>query len=701
MRRKKSEGRSPDIIVTFNFNTSSSVQSFGRFADYTNREQATEIEQNAEQVFEEHLEGEDYKKMISYMKRDSAITNSDEKRTGLFNAQSQNMSTEDLGVLKEKLSQAQLTGNNLWNGAVSFDIGFLIQTGILEYNAPLEAKIALADKNKKRLEEQDKNRTKNKEKPKNSRAIYLAKKELEGLAKQRKVNQGRLKEAVQEQMGGFLKAEGFNEDAFWWGSVHLNTKHVHVHVSLSELNNSRKRILNEYTGEKEPRGKFKIRNIERLKSKIFHTLDIDANKKQRRVNEIEVGMQREAILTSLDSPKIPKEHLLLNFYLEEAQKKLPQEGNHSFKSNRKEFREAKAYLNSFIDTYLETVAKDEFSQWKEATKKQLSEYEGSYSTNFNLEKKLLNRETVLKENLGNKILKQLKTNNFSSQSSEEISDYLSAEDYKKIVEDLKDSNIPSKELGKFKYLFKLSQAEDNEMLLKHDLSKLQHFESLESNEKLKRYHQEKLKDKIKLSQLQQIPNFKLSNGAKEELKKLEEKYITPRNLKISEATSERIEKKLEYVTQEIEVITQTKDERLLHHVYGKSSQKEIIDTLQQEKKILNIKKDIHKNNQVGERQKNRELFNELKLLYGDQLGTEKEGFSNKDFKKAPSPKNLSDVFKKYGNQSRFSLEKNQESSRGFEKLSNVLAQLDFKDISTAQAKRAKKISDEREEREKL
>lgn len=700
MRIKKSEGRSPDIIVTFNFNTSSSVQSFGRFADYTNREQATEIEQSAERAFEEHFEGEDYKKMISYMKRDSAITNSDEKRTGLFNAQSQNMSIEDLDDLKDKLSQAQLSGNNLWNGAVSFDIGFLIQTGILEYNASLEAKIALADKNKKRLEEQDKNRIKNKEKPKNSRAIYLAKKELEGLAKQRKVDQGRLKEAIQEQMGSFLKAEGFNDDAFWWGSVHLNTKHIHVHVSISELNNSRRRVLNEYTGEKEPRGKFKIRNIERLKSKIFHTLDIDANKKQRRVNEIEVGVQREAILASLEVPEIPKEYVLLNFYLEEAQKRLPQEGNLNYKSNRKEFQESKAYLNSFIDTYLETVAKEDFSQWKEASKKQLADYEERYSNNFNLENILLKRETTLRENLGNKILKQLRVNSLSTQTEEEITDYLSTEEYKKIVDDLKDSAISSKELGKFKYLLKLSQAEDDEILFKHELSKLHNFETLESNKKLKTYHQEKLEEKLKLSQLQQIPNFKLSDEARGELKKLEEKYVTPRNLKISKVTSEMIEKRMNLINQEVDVITHTKDKALLHHIYGKSSKKEIINALQQDKKILNIKKDIHKNNQEGKRQENKLLFNELKQIYGEHVGSEEQANSKNSFKKGPSFKKTPNFFGKSDTQSGFLKGNKQGNGRNFKNLSNVLAQLDFKDISTTRAKRAQKLSDDREERER-
>lgn len=527
----------------------------------------------------------------------------------------------------------------------------------------------------------------------------MAKKELEGLAKQRKVDQGRLKESIQEQMGSFLKAEGFNEDVFWWGSVHLNTKHIHVHVSISELNNSRKRVLNEYTGEKEPRGKFKIRNIERLKSKIFHTLDIDANKKQRRVNEIKVGMQREAILTSLDKPGIPKEYVLLNFYLEEAQKRLPQEGNFSFKSNRKEFREAKAYLNSFIDTYLETVAKDDFLQWKEASKKQLSDYEGSYSKNFNLGKTLLKRETVLKENLGNKILKQINKKSLSPQGEGELSDYLSTEDYKKIVDDLTDSGVSSKELGKFKYLLKVSQAEDNEILLKKDLSKLQNFETLASNVELKTYHQEQLKEKIKLSQMQQVPAFKLSAEEKVEFEKLQEKYVTPRDLKIPQATSERIENKIGQVNQEAEAITQTKDNAILLHIYGKASTKEIISELQQDIKIFNIKKEIHKNNQEGNRKENGALFKELKLLYGDQIDPTKEN-PNKSFKKASVIQQTTDDLRKSDTRFGFLKGKRQESGRNFENLSSILAQLDFKDMNTTQAKRSQKLSDDREERER-
>lgn len=80
-------------------------------------------------------------------------------------------------------------------------------------------------------------------------------------------------------MPSFLKSEGFGSEAFWWGSVHLNTKHIHLHVSVSETQNSRKRVENPLTGLSEPRGKLKVRNMNRLKSNLYHDLDIDEHKK--------------------------------------------------------------------------------------------------------------------------------------------------------------------------------------------------------------------------------------------------------------------------------------------------------------------------------------------------------------------------------------------------------------------------------------
>ena len=101
--------------------------------DYSDRESAVLIDQ-VEEAFDNHLEvSSDYEKMIGYMKRDTAIVNKDERRTGLFTEWSNNISVNEMEKLKEKLSGAQLLGNNLWNPVVSFDLAYMIRVGILEY----------------------------------------------------------------------------------------------------------------------------------------------------------------------------------------------------------------------------------------------------------------------------------------------------------------------------------------------------------------------------------------------------------------------------------------------------------------------------------------------------------------------------------------------------------------------------------------
>jgi hypothetical protein len=699
MRRKKSSNRSPDIIVTFNFNTSSSVKSFRRFAEYTNREEATKIEQQAEQSFEEHFEAEDYKKMIAYMKRDTAVINADKKRTGLFNGHSQNMTIEQMDELKDNLVQAQRAGNNLWNGAVSFDIGFLIQIGVLEYNGALEAKIAAADQNKKRLEAKDKELIKNGQSAQHAKAIYLAKKDLENLAKQRKVDQSRLKEAIQEHMGAFLKAEGFHDDAFWWGSVHLNTKHIHVHVSISELHNSRKRTLNEATGEMEPRGKLKIRAIERFKSKLYHTLEIDDKGQQhRRLKEMEVGTQREAILSHLEPAKISKNSLLLEFYLREAQERLPEEGKLSFKSNRQEFKVCKAYLNAFIDTYLETVAKQDYENWEKATKEQLSLYEGAYSKEFDLEVLVNKRKQTLRDRLGNGLLKQLKENPLPVSKNEEPIDFLSANDLKKIVDDLKDSKLPPKELGTYKYLLKISQASDDEILFKKELSALSHFETLESNKDLKVSTQEKLKEKIHLVKLTQEPRFKLTSDERELSHKLQFKYTSARSFSIAKASSENIEQKIQFIDKELEILDQTRDKALIEEVYKKDKKKVLVQ-LQKEKDILRIKGKIYQNNQTNNKKANGPLFDELRQLYGEPKAKEVRPPKHSKAK-------MRHMFHTQLNQkwSARGMKQGSSSSKAMAKnydvLSNIMANLNFKDHTSAKAIHAKKVSDQREERDR-
>ena len=121
MRIKKVGSDSPDIIVTFKFETATSVEKFARYVDYSDRESAVLIDQ-VEEAFDNHLEvSSDYEKMIGYMKRDTAIVNKDERRTGLFTEWSNNISVNEMEKLKAdgtilKLSQKYLGGDYVPKG---------------------------------------------------------------------------------------------------------------------------------------------------------------------------------------------------------------------------------------------------------------------------------------------------------------------------------------------------------------------------------------------------------------------------------------------------------------------------------------------------------------------------------------------------------------------------------------------------------
>ena len=621
MRIKKLGSDSPDIIVTFKFETATSVEKFARYVDYSDRESAVLIDQ-VEEAFDNHLEvSSDYEKMIGYMKRDTAIVNKDERRTGLFTEWSNNISVNEMEKLKEKLSGAQLLGNNLWNPVVSFDLAYMIRVGILEYNPELEGRIDRLDKVFKAAE---------KEKPKNPKKIYQAKKALEIEAKKRVVNQDKLKAAMQENMGRFLKSEGFDENTFWWGSVHLNTKHIHVHLSFSETKNSRKMIevQKEIKGKiitiKEPRGKLGEKNIARFKSNLFHSLEIDEEKELKILKEVEVGKHRQAIL---DQVTDLYDSTLLNFYLEETARHLPKDGKLNYSSNRKEFRESKAYLTAFVEEFTRTIGKKEYEAFTFATREQLTDYRQVYSkkNQFDLEQLVVKRQKTLKASLANHMLKELKKESLNH-SEGLTSDFLNSKELEQVVEDLKQTKISSKELGRYKGLVEKSYAEAEEQYFKKKLRDLDRFEDMGSNIKLKNYSKRKFEQHIQLAQLKQMSRNNLSKSEKEKKKYLKSEIETAREFSINQANDQMIEKKLQRLAEERILLKNTKDKALIQSIYG-TNKKEILDVIEKEEKILQIKNKIYHNNLLKNKKENIPLLKELRIIYEE----EKQGkrFKNK------------------------------------------------------------------------
>ncbi|MDN6219683.1 MAG: relaxase MobL, partial [Lactococcus lactis] len=590
MRNKKVGSDSPDIIVTFKFETATSVEKFARYVDYSDRESAVLID-HVEEAFENHLEvSSDFEKMVSYMKRDTAVVNKDDRRTGLFTEMSNNISVNEMEELKEKLNEAQLLGNNLWNPVVSFDVAYMIRVGVLEYNPELEARIDRLDKVFKAAE---------KEKPKNPKKIYQAKKALELETKKRVVNQDKLKAAMQENMGKFLKSEGFDENTFWWGSVHLNTKHIHVHLSFSETKTSRKilEVQKEINGKtitiKEPRGKLKEKNITRFKSNLFYFLEIDEEKELKILKEVEVGKHRHLIL---DQVTDSYDSTLLNFYLEETVRHFPKEGKLNYSSNRKEFRESKAYLAAFVEEYIRTVGKSEYEAFARATSEQLKDYHKVYSKaeQFDLEKQVEKRQKTLKIALANRMLKELKK--YSLNHSEAItSDFLNSKELEQVVEDLKKTKISSKELGRYKGLVEKSYAEAKEQYFRKKIRGLDQFEDMQSNVGLKIFSKRKFEQHIQLAQLKQISSKDLSDFEKEKKRHLKSEVETARQVSIDQSTDQQVEKRLQKLEEEEYLVKNTRDKTLIQFIYD-TDRNQVLASIEKEKKILQIKNKIYHNN---------------------------------------------------------------------------------------------------------
>lgn len=612
MRNKKVGSDSPDIIVTFKFETATSVEKFAPYVDYSDRESAVLID-HVEEAFENHLEvSSDFEKMVSYMKRDTAVVNKDDRRTGLFTEMSNNISVNEMEELKEKLNEAQLLGNNLWNPVVSFDVAYMIRVGVLEYNPELEARIDRLDKVFKAAE---------KEKPKNPKKIYQAKKSLELEAKKRVVNQDKLKAAMQENMGKFLKSEGFDENTFWWGSVHLNTKHIHVHLSFSETKTSRKilEVQKEINGKtitiKEPRGKLKEKNIARFKSSLFHFLEIDEEKELKILKEVEVGKHRHLIL---DQVTDNYDYTLLNFYLEETVRHFPKEGKLNYSSNRKEFRESKAYLAAFVEEYIRTVGKLEYEAFTRATREQLRDYHKVYSKaeQFDLEKQVEKRQKTLKIALANRMLRELKKHSLNH--SEAItSDFLNSKELEQVVEDLKKTKISSKELGRYKGLVEKSYAEAEEQYFRKKIRGLDQFEDMQSNVGLKNFSKRKFEQHIQLAQLKQISSKDLSDFEKEKKRHLKSEVETARQVSIDQSTDQQVEKKFQKLEAEEHLVKNTRDKTLIQFIYD-TDKKEVLSSIEKEKKILQIKNKIYHNNLAKNKKDNILLLKELKKIYEEE-----------------------------------------------------------------------------------
>lgn len=183
----------PNIIFTIKY-TQGGVDNIQEYLDYTERDEAVDqtndfnLEKNqTNDQTPENLNG-----YLGYTERGAATSiENNAHRYPTFNQGYLNLSEEAHERLKGQLLEAQQNHSLMWEGVVSFDPKFLKENQILSADGT-------------------------------------------------QVDQTALKKVIQKAMPRFLKNEGLDiPETFWWGDIHLNTEHVHVHLTISQTKNTR------------------------------------------------------------------------------------------------------------------------------------------------------------------------------------------------------------------------------------------------------------------------------------------------------------------------------------------------------------------------------------------------------------------------------------------------------------------------------
>lgn len=614
--------------------------------DYTNREEAVDIdnelsldqgEQQVEQlanglqyddgmtrqrldsisaeVPEENLS---FRKYIDYMNRNYATKEyGEDGLTAVFNETSNHLKKSEVQEYKTKLDQAYDNHSLMWKGVVSFDTEFLAQQGLFDKET-------------------------------------------------KKVDQQGIKGVIRDAMPELLKQEGMSGSAFWWGNIHLNTNHTHVHIGISEVNSSRPIVKDKLSGAEEYRGYFSKKTIKSFKSDVYNGL-LNEHTKARKLRKEQVIANIKSDLVEEIKPDKNVSTEVQQFYLSQMYNHLPKDRKWRYGSNAKDFSVAKIYLDKYLDSYLENDGEEEFDRFKEETSSFLSMYETAYTSNSNKheyeEVKNINgkkfksqRQTTdyhkdqlmerrindLRERLGNKVLKYVKENppiieegqskNFSVANIK----YLTSEDLSGLIDTIKtgpqDDLAKRQELGIYRYALRQKKLTEEDEELHEVKHVLDHIEPIENDRPFIEFKKLENQEMRELTKLQMTSNKQLSKEQKEKKAALNSKYIDPIKIPISQVSLSVLNEQTKHYQTEIKLVEQLRDQSLLgviegHNIDKSSYSRKLGNKIQ----VLSIKYTINQTNglinQTSDevtkhqyQQENGLRFSQLKELYNKLEG---------------------------------------------------------------------------------
>ncbi|WP_269147889.1 MobP2 family relaxase [Pediococcus damnosus] len=578
---------------------------FSGFVDYTQRDGAVDVENDYdlsdETSFEEKKE---YAGYVDYMKRNKAtklesqLTNQELLPT--FTATKLNITKNDENGLRKKLSEAEKQDHLLFEGVISFRTDLMIKQKVYD---PITGH----------------------------------------------VDQKKIKKALQSSMPEFLKKNNL-ENATWWGDIHLNTDHLHIHFGIAEDKKSvRPRVRN---GEE--KGMLNETSMRQLRGRVYRNLiQSDQQAVIEKVQDHQ-GMLRKRVKESskLNTHKLLDDELLIKAFQNLPDKK------YRFSSNAKGLKKSKQYLNEYINNTL--IQNSEYQEWAKGLRSERKRYKKIYGENN--QDYEANQIKTLKKQVGNELLKNLydispedlETTQLDTANKTTVAqDNFAIELLKRQIADLKKSPNANKEkLGKLRYELgarrgklrkKNIQIADKSILSNMDLLNLAvDNKSVSKDDELLVVKSNEFSELLKLHQFELQPNYKLSAKEKNKKRELQRLFVDPIEIPINSRLLMEADLYVSKINREIKALRKTRIQpAILQEIYGETSKGKIERGLDLELQSWLLKRKIATNNQdiknkpnkkMNLKHKNGLLFSELKDLY-KRIGVDNKKISQENNQK--------------------------------------------------------------------
>lgn len=499
-----------------------------------------------------------FSRYVNYTNRVIATQNDSQNLTTMFTAEENNAPREKLIEVKEKLKVAQENHSLMWQCVTSFDTNFLKKQGLID---PVT----------------------------------------------QKVNQVAIKEVIREAIPELLEREGLSPDRFWWGNVHLNTKHVHVHVGISELNSQRAVYSKDSNGQIEFKGKFKQKSIKAYKSKVYHGLLRQRDRRLLINQTAYIDFLKKEVVKKISSP-VNKAQDQQVFLLGQVYRNLPTNKKlWRYKSNAQDFQVSKFFLDKYLDNYL--AASQDYQLFVEESKDYLANYQQVYTKSATqLAEAFDKRRLELRSRLGNKLLKELKDYDKQQASKGQkqrlrlpnINDLvqLDSKDLGQVIDLLKQrGNVNSQLLGRYRYALRQRNLLDKQTSLEAQNLRLTQIKALATDKPFVSLKQAENRNLMALVAYQLKPAYLLSEAEKKAKKDLLKKCADPSKVSLKTVNKSFFDAQAQRITEEFKVAQAVQDESIFA-IFGVPNKETYLLKLKQRLAILNIKRQVNQNNKA-------------------------------------------------------------------------------------------------------